>query len=70
MDHDCWWLIVIELKDHRVVKYASIGYNRVNAKFNAENSKDYHEWISKHGSEIQSIGIVASNKSYPNKGFI
>ena len=53
-----WWVINIELKDHSVVKYASKGYNRVNAKFNAESSKDYRDWMVLNSNSVVNVGVI------------
>lgn len=67
---ESWWVVIIELKDHSVVKYASKGYNRVNAKFNAESSKDYRDWMVLNSNSVVNVGVIKSMNAYSKTGFI
>lgn len=67
---ESWWVVIIELKDRSVVKYVSRGYDRVNAKFNAESSKDYRDWMEINSNSVVNVGVIKSTNTYSKTGFI
>lgn len=67
---ESWWVIIIEFNNHTTMRYAITGYNRVDAKYNAEVRPDFRKFINDRKADIRTIGVIKSIRKYTEIGFI